>query len=209
MQSSSNGRVVAQVVPVWQPAFLAELEKTGNISASCAAASVKMEHVRARRLRDPEFNDRVTSLLRTRKLERDPNDQLVEVATNAVSWLDPWDDDPDYTIEQALVLILSRTLNASVACRMTGVPYSAYSRRRAQHPEFNELCRLAIQKAIDELEGAVYTRALIESDQAAIALLRAHRPEVYKREDVGKGDTDTKTSLEEAMKRGFAQRREA
>lgn len=197
--------VRSQVIPTWQPAFFAELEQTGNLSASCRAANIRMDAVAHRRQRDPEFAKRVLDLLRRHKLTRDPTDLLVE-AGRAPVWDEPWAEDEDLTVEQAFLATLGATLNASEACRRVGVPYSSYQSRR-RDPEFARLVSMAIGRACDELEGALYRRALEESDPAAVAMLRAYRPDVYRTDARAPGDNPLQPSLEEAMRRGFEKRK--
>jgi hypothetical protein len=164
-----------------------------------------MEAVAHRRRTDREFADKVRALLRARKLDRDPNDRLVEVHPSTIAWDEPWQEDEEYTVEQAFLYVLSRTLNASEACRKVGVSYEAYQRKKGRDLEFARLCSLAVNRACDELEGSLYERALNESDPAAISILRAHRPDVY-RTDNTKGGESQGVTLEEAMRRGFERR---
>lgn len=199
--------VRAQVIPTWQPAFLAELEQTGNLAAACRAACTRLEVINAHRRRHQDFADCVLELLRKRKLDRDPEDRLVEIHGQSVAWDEPWAEDEEYTTEQAFLMILGRTLNASEACRRVGVSYETYRRRRDREPEFARLAALATNRACDELEGALYSRAILESDAAAVAMLRAHRPDVY-RTDARSGEDNKGVTLEEAMRRGFERRKE-
>lgn len=204
----SDSVVRAQVIPTWQPAFLAELEQTGNLAASCRAANVDMHAVSGHRRRNREFGDRVLTLLRERKLTRDPNDHLVEIDGRGILWDEPWQEDEDVTVEQAFLSVLGASLNASLACRRVGVSYESYRRRREKDPDFDRLVRLAVGRACDELEGSLYSRALLESDAAAVTLLRAYRSEVYRTTDVRPADENKGLTLEEAMRRGFTQRQQ-
>ena len=196
--------VRSQVIPVWQPAFLAELTHTGSVASACRAAGIGIAAVSSWRQRNQDFDQQVIDLLRSDKLRRDSDDRLIE--TTPTVWRKPFEDDPERTVEEVFLETLGRTLNASESCRRVGVPYESYCRRRQRDPEFASRVALAIGRACDELEGALYQRALLESDAAAVSMLRAYRPDVYRTDNKPQADP-SQPSLEESMKRGYQRAR--
>lgn len=171
-KNGGGSYVLNQVVPVWEPAFFAELEATRNLSQACRVAGVSSAKIAQRRTRHPDFNKRVEALLEGQKYTRDAEDRLVALR-----------EPPDWSlIEETFLVTLSQTLNAAAACRTVGVSYEDFHRHRKRDAQFAERVGLAISKACDELEGSVFQRALGESDGLAIQLLRTYRPDLYARE---------------------------
>ena len=164
--------VLNQVVPMWEPAFFAELEATRNLNQACRVANVSLSRINQRRVKSPDFGRRVEALLEGQKYTRDAEDRLVALK-----------EPPDWAaIEETFLVTLSQTLNAAAACRTVGVSYEDFHRHRKRDAQFAERVGLAISKACDELEGSVFQRALGESDGLAIQLLRTYRPDLYARE---------------------------
>jgi hypothetical protein len=78
---------------------------------------------------------------------------------------------------------LQRTYSVSAAARKAGVSRATVHKWR-QDPAFDEAYTEALEEAIDRLEYTVYQRALDGDTQAAIAILRAARPEKYRPEAI-------------------------
>lgn len=75
---------------------------------------------------------------------------------------------------------LERTANVAGACRATRISRTIAYEWRAQDPAFAAAWQAALDNALDDLEGVAFQRAREGSDQLAMFLLRAHRPEKYR-----------------------------
>lgn len=84
--------------------------------------------------------------------------------------------------KRIVVTELRRTYSISAACKKAGIDRTMLHRWRQTDPAFDRACHDAIEDALDRVEGSVYERALKGDTQAAIALLRAGRPEKYRPE---------------------------
>lgn len=69
--------------------------------------------------------------------------------------------------------------NVSRAARAAGVSRQHVYMLRTQDPDFATAWDHALAESIDDLEGAAYDRAKLDSDTLAIFLLKCHRREVY------------------------------
>jgi hypothetical protein len=74
---------------------------------------------------------------------------------------------------------LRRRPNIFRACRVAGISRSVVYERRDSDPGFARRLREALDDGVDRLVETAWKRAEKKSDQLAVFLLKAHRPEVY------------------------------
>lgn len=75
---------------------------------------------------------------------------------------------------------LASTCNVAEAARVAGVARRTVYQHRETDPEFAAEWEDAVEAGVQALELALRKRAVVDSDTAAIFLLKAHRPEVYR-----------------------------
>lgn len=75
---------------------------------------------------------------------------------------------------------LAKNCNVSHAARAAGVDRSTVYRHREENAEFATAWDDAAEDGIEALELALRQRGMETSDTAAIFLLKAHRPDVYR-----------------------------
>lgn len=75
---------------------------------------------------------------------------------------------------------LEPTANVAGACRAARISRTIAYEWRAQDPAFATAWQNALDNALDDLEQIAFQRAREGSDQLAMFLLRAHRPEKYR-----------------------------
>lgn len=81
-------------------------------------------------------------------------------------------------------VFLADSANPTDAARKAGVSAGLAYKWRRKDTRFKEVWALSMDMAMDEIQGALVKRAKEKSDLAAIALLNAYRPEVFKRPNV-------------------------
>lgn len=69
---------------------------------------------------------------------------------------------------------------ATGACEVVGVSRPTVYRWRDEFPEFASEWDSVKAGVVDRIEAALTARAIDSSDQAAMFLLKAHRPDVYR-----------------------------
>lgn len=75
---------------------------------------------------------------------------------------------------------LASTCNVAEAARVAGVARRTVYQHRETDPEFAAEWEDAVEAGVQALELALRKRAVVDSDTAAIFLLKAHRPDVYR-----------------------------
>jgi hypothetical protein len=75
---------------------------------------------------------------------------------------------------------LAKSPSVTAACRAAGVPRMTAYDHRERDPEFAAKWDSALNESLDTLEAALYQRALKDDTYAGIALLKAHRPSLYR-----------------------------
>jgi hypothetical protein len=66
------------------------------------------------------------------------------------------------------------------ACKKAKVKRNTAYKHRRSDPEFAKQWKTALDEAIDMVEGSLISRAIVDDTTAAIFLLKAHRPELYR-----------------------------
>lgn len=74
---------------------------------------------------------------------------------------------------------LRSTANVSLACEKAGISRPVAYRTKARKPGFSRAWDDVIQAAVDDVEMSLRTTALGGNVHAALAILRAHRPEIW------------------------------
>ena len=81
--------------------------------------------------------------------------------------------------EDRFLELLRISCNVRLSAQGAGVDHSTVYGRRKKDPEFARLWDMAIEEAIDNLEGIAYDRAVKQSDDLIKFILRGRRAKVY------------------------------
>ena len=90
-----------------------------------------------------------------------------------------------------------------IAAKLANISRPTIYNWKRDDQEFSAAWEDAVETGLDKVETALFKRAIKNSDTAAIAYLKAYRPERYARKDVGKSRTNVAvdTTLQEHIKR--------
>ena len=76
--------------------------------------------------------------------------------------------------------VLAGTGHVVLACKKAKVKRTTAYKHRRYDPEFAKAWTEALAEAIDVIEGSLITRAISDDTTAAIFLLKAHKPDLYR-----------------------------
>jgi hypothetical protein len=76
--------------------------------------------------------------------------------------------------------VLASTGNVAFACKKVKVKRDTVYKHKRNDPAFAQEWKDSLSEAIDVVEGSLIHRATIDDTTAAIFLLKAHKPELYR-----------------------------